>query len=170
MFMCGRRFNPLDGPPNASSTDEGDDVETTSLGGNSSFEEEEEDDDAVFSRYPGLKKQETALAAMEKQQVFNFRSGMDWELMGWLWIHGKSKKSRKLVTSSPNGRNCKDEVVTTNKGETSSLVELDEFVKSVLIKSLERFGVDDLSAQKCWNRLLPQRIRRYLRSSGKCCS
>lgn len=78
MFMCGRRFNPLDGPPNASSSDEGDDVETTSLGGNSSFEEEEEeDDDAVFSRYPGLKKQETALAAMEKQQVFNFRSGMD---------------------------------------------------------------------------------------------
>ncbi|KAF2589252.1 hypothetical protein F2Q70_00041859 [Brassica cretica] len=77
MFMCGRRFNPLDGPPNASSSDEGDDVETTSLGGNSSFEEEEEEDDAVFSRYPGLKKQETALAAMEKQQVFNFRSGMD---------------------------------------------------------------------------------------------
>ena len=75
--MCGRRFNPLDGPPNASSSDEGDDVETTSLGGNSSFEEEEEEDDAVFSRYPGLKKQETALAAMEKQQVFNFRSGMD---------------------------------------------------------------------------------------------
>lgn len=62
----------MDGPPNASSSD---DVETTSLGGNSSFEEEE--DDAVFSRYPGLKKQESALAATEKQQVSNFGSGSD---------------------------------------------------------------------------------------------
>lgn len=44
-------------------------------------------------------------------------------------------------------------MVTTNKGETSSLVELDEFVKFVLVKSVDRFVVDDLSAQKGWSRL-----------------
>ncbi|KAG2300925.1 hypothetical protein Bca4012_008864 [Brassica carinata] len=101
-----------------------------------------------------------------------------------------SKFPCKLVTSSPNGRNCEDEVVVKlvnlgmlgqgsmdrlldwidNGSEASSIVELDAFVKSVLVKSQERFGVDDLSAQKGWSRGLPQRIRRDSRSSGKCCS
>ncbi|KAG5387299.1 hypothetical protein IGI04_038769 [Brassica rapa subsp. trilocularis] len=60
---------------------------------------------------------------------------------------GKSKNSGKIVTSSPNGRNCEDKVVNTNEGEASSLVELDEFVTT------NKFVVDDLSAQKGWSRL-----------------
>lgn len=82
--------------------------------------------------------------------------------------NGKLKKSRKskkveyvkqeLVSSLLNGKNCEDEV--TNKGDVSSL-EMDEFLKSVLVKSLARLGVDDLAAQQGWRKLASEDKKRF---------
>ncbi|CAH2038250.1 unnamed protein product [Thlaspi arvense] len=83
--------------------------------------------------------------------------------------NGKPKKSRKskkvepvkqeLVSSSPNGKKCEEEVA--NKGEVSSIAELDALAKSVLVKSLARFGVDDLAAQQGWSRLGSEDKKRF---------
>ncbi|KAL0703879.1 hypothetical protein Bca4012_070304 [Brassica carinata] len=87
--------------------------------------------------------------------------------------NGKSKKSSKssskkvepekqeLASSSlPNGKSCEEEAMT-NKGEASSVVEVDAFEKSVLVKALARFGVDDLSAQQGWGRLALEDKKRF---------
>ncbi|KAF2557494.1 hypothetical protein F2Q68_00013228 [Brassica cretica] len=87
--------------------------------------------------------------------------------------NGKSKKSSKsskkkiepekqelASSSSPNGKSCEEEAMT-NKGEASSVVEVDAFDKSVLVKALARFGVDDLSAQQGWSRLALEDKKRF---------
>uniref|UniRef100_A0A1J3ICI0 Mediator-associated protein 1 n=1 Tax=Noccaea caerulescens TaxID=107243 RepID=A0A1J3ICI0_NOCCA len=81
--------------------------------------------------------------------------------------NGKSKKSSKskpskeeLISSLLNGKSCEDEVAA-NKGEASSIKELDAFVKSVLVTSLARFGVDDLAAQQGWSRLASEDKKRF---------
>ncbi|RID57399.1 hypothetical protein BRARA_F00773 [Brassica rapa] len=85
--------------------------------------------------------------------------------------NGKSKKSSKskkvepekqelASSSSPNGKSCEEEAMT-NKGEASSVVEVDAFDKSVLVKALARFGVDDLSAQRGWSRLALEDKKRF---------
>ncbi|KAJ4915455.1 DNA-binding storekeeper protein-related transcriptional regulator [Raphanus sativus] len=89
--------------------------------------------------------------------------------------NGKSKKSSKskvepekkelVSSSSPNGKSCEDEVVTTNKGEASPLgvvAEVDDaFEKSVLVKAVARFGVDDITAQQGWSRLALEDKKRF---------
>ncbi|KAF2556937.1 hypothetical protein F2Q68_00013227 [Brassica cretica] len=87
--------------------------------------------------------------------------------------NGKSKKSSKssskkvepekqelASSSSPIGKSCEEEAMT-NKGEASSVVEVDAFDKSVLVKALARFGVDDLSAQQGWSRLALEDKKRF---------
>ncbi|CAF2082600.1 unnamed protein product [Brassica napus] len=87
--------------------------------------------------------------------------------------NGKSKKSSKssskkvepekqelASSSSPNGKSCEEEAMAY-KGEASSVVEVDAFDKSVLVKALARFGVDDLSAQRGWSRLALEDKKRF---------
>ncbi|KAG2241033.1 hypothetical protein Bca52824_096860 [Brassica carinata] len=70
------------------------------------------------------------------------------------------EKQQELASSSlPNGKSCEGEV--TNKGEASGVVEVDGFEKSVLVKALARFGVDDLSAQEGWSRLAIEDKKRF---------
>ncbi|CAN6902313.1 unnamed protein product [Brassica oleracea var. botrytis] len=117
------------------------------------------------------KKFENNLAKVKNGEEVTFFKPYDrkaFDLSKFVWtvkFSGKSKKSRKLVTSSPNGRNCKDEVVTTNKGETSSLVELDEFVKFVLVKSVDRF-VNKKIFEKQWKVLQLRELEFYSLKSG----
>ncbi|CDY49787.1 BnaCnng18000D [Brassica napus] len=70
------------------------------------------------------------------------------------------EKQELASSSSPNGKSCEEEAMT-NKGEASSVVEVDAFDKSVLVKALARFGVDDLSAQRGWSRLALEDKKRF---------
>ncbi|KAL1188644.1 putative transcription factor [Cardamine amara subsp. amara] len=72
--------------------------------------------------------------------------------------NGKSKKSSKSKKVESVKQDCEDEV--TNKGDTSSL-EMDVFLKSVLVKSLARLGVDDLAAQQGWSKLASEDKKRF---------
>ncbi|CAN8294208.1 unnamed protein product [Cochlearia groenlandica] len=81
--------------------------------------------------------------------------------------NGKSKKSRKVetvkqepVTSLPIIVKSREDEAAI-KGEVSSKRELDTIMKSALVKSLSRFGVDDLSVEHGWSRLSSEDKKRF---------